>query len=269
MGRLLYFLHASQLIGILVVGAMVVSLLSGCRIAEIEHERATNEPGPITTAPEFLASTAMQTPPSPTPKPTKPIHLTIHAYDSDTLTPEQLLEFNDFVVIGTVVEELPAFWSTPDRKRPDNIHDFPQSGTIVTPYVIQLEVPENLKSLTGPVIPLVNVHDSSIQPIAKQVVVVTHGGRAGEDIVTNTGSDGAPLQMGERVLLAIADFPLISEAPHQLVPTTQGDGWWMHVKYTLMPEGDAVNYTGTQPSIDLVKAILKATAGDPTTAPAR
>lgn len=60
-----------------------------------------------------------------------------------TFRPELQVRGYDLMVIGRVIEELPARWTTSDGLRPADLSiEVPDQFTIITPYVLELNVPE-------------------------------------------------------------------------------------------------------------------------------
>lgn len=123
--------------------------------------------------------------------------LTMSVSYDPTFRPEEFVRSGDLLVIGQVVEELPARWTTPDGRRPpDLLADVPHPYIIVTPYVLELEVPDDLSTLTSPVIPLNDRGAAAFPSDAKRIVAVVIGGVVEKDSVVN-GSPWRLLSVGE------------------------------------------------------------------------
>jgi len=196
---------------------------------------------------------------------------TIQAAVDTTVRPEVIARSYDLLVVGRVVEELPAVWTTPDGRRPAVIgNNLPYPDAIVTPYVIELEVPDYLRPLTGPVIPLSKNGQAMRGVESNHIVAVVVGGTVGKDSFVNNTYSGL-LTVGEQILVVLVTNPTAQRVPSdqliqttprapsdQLVPTTAGPGWWIISHFVLNTDGTAKIYDKTMSATQLVRSILDA-----------
>lgn len=186
--------------------------------------------------------------------------LTMSVTVDTTFRPEESVRAGDLFVIGRVVEALPARWTTPDGRRPsDLLADVPHPYIIVTPYVLEFEVPDYLRSLTGPIIPLNDRGANALPADATRIVVVVIGGTVEKDSVVN-GSPWGLLTVGDRILVRLTETQAgKADVPsEQLVPTTAGPGWWEQMYFVLDDDGSATFYDQPQPAVEVVTEILDA-----------
>lgn len=253
---------------------LVVALIDGCGIREETQGQAgpTETAAAATETPTAAGATTTDpprgpeesTPLFPTVDPSQPFHLGIECDLGERLTADQVVESFDFVVLGQVIEDLPARWTTPDGQRPADPFDssvVPSRVTIATPHVVQLEVPKALNSLTGPVISLDTEETPLVPPGTDRVVVATHGGTVGQDSIFDT-CPATHLEAGEQVILGVRKalgYGLRDDVD-QRVPTESGDAWWVGMKYVLRPDGTAEDYQGPRPADEVIREILAAVA---------
>jgi len=183
--------------------------------------------------------------------------LTMNGHDDPTFRPERLVNAFDLFVIGSVIEELPARWTTPDGLRPASLdNEVPHPYTIVTPFVLELGVPDYLRSLTNAVIPLNEQGAAKLAADATQVVILIEGGTVGKDSVVNLPAE--PLMPGQSILIGLLDPQSIEPDPafeHQFV-TDAGPGWWGLTRFFLQDDGMATFYDQTLPAKEMVSRIL-------------
>jgi len=216
-------------------------------------------------SPEVVASpTAADVPPTVEPRATDPgwqdgFVLTMNGSYPMSVPPAGLARGVDLLVIGRVIEELPARWTTPDGLRPADLSaDVPDQFTIVTPYVLELDVPEYLRSITGPLIPLNDGGAAAYAATTESVTVVVEGGTVGIDSVVI--SPTYLLSVGDRVVLALvatrSDRAGVALEP--LVPTAEGPVWWGFNRIFLNDDGSAEFYDETLSAPEAVSEILDA-----------
>lgn len=152
----------------------------------------------------------------------------------------------DLIVAGTVVDILPAHWTTPDFQRPSNPWETNiEETTIITPVVIQVDLP-------------VLVNEADIDLSAGQLVLAAYGGSVGEDEVVTNSSDQR-FEPGERVLLGLTDRPHHSWENRRFFPTPLGPAWNVGIKWTLNDDGTALLAfwdAVPQPTEELIADIL-------------
>jgi len=171
-----------------------------------------------------------------------------------------LMDTYDVVVIGRVVESLPARWTTPDGLRPTDLYaEMPHPYTIATPYVVELELPDGLRSLPGAVIPLNGRAKELLGAMGDRIVIAANGGTVGKDSVVDSTESGL-LTVGDELLIFASMHRLDdSQAPpQQLLPTESGMGWWASYRYVLGKDGFATINDRTMPTARLAEEILTA-----------
>lgn len=187
--------------------------------------------------------------------------LTMNASYDPTFRPEQLVQGYDLFVIGRVVEELPARWTTPDGRRPlDLMADVPERYTIITPYVLALGVPDYLREMTGPLIPLNDRATTAFPAGTTRIVVIAEGGAVGKDSVVHVPSE--LLTVGERVLIVLVESldNRADVAFDHLVPTADGPVWWGVERFVLSNDGSATFYDQSLPATEVISGLLDARA---------
>jgi len=218
------------------------------------------------------ASPGVATPVEPTPAPPTEVGtpdesfpdgfvLTMNASYDPTFRPELLVQGYDIFVIGRVAEELPARWTTPDGSRPsDLLVDVPERYTIITPYVLELGVPDYLREMTEPLVPLDDRAAAAFPADTTRIVVVTEGGTVGKDSVVHVPSE--LLTVGERVLIGLVESRdnRADVAFDHLVPTAVGPVWWGVERFVLGNDGSATFYDQSLPATEVVSGLLDARA---------
>ncbi len=130
---------------------------------------------------------------------------------------DKVQRYSDLIIVGTVLDILPALWTTPDSQRPDNPHES-SSILIITPVRV------------------------SVEHVAKGTYDLPHvyfklpGGRIGQDCASVTGSGPRPaFRTGERFLYFINPSPDTSLQP------VSGDSRYHYYRaansYTVTPNG--------------------------------
>ena len=245
------------------LGAIAVVLLVAAACGEPE----TSSVGSDATASPVATATFEPTPTTvagatPTEDPfADGFVLTMNASYDPTFRPEQLVQGYDLFVIGRVVEELPARWTTPDGLRPaDLMGDVPDRYTIITPYVLDLGVPEYIRDLTGPLIPLNDRGASAYPADTTRLILAAEGGTVGKDSVVHSPS--YLFTVGERALIGLVETRTdrTNSALEPLFPMVDGPVWWAASRFILGDDGSAAFYDQSLPATEIVSGLLDALA---------
>ncbi len=175
----------------------------------------------------------------------------------------------DLIVIGRVVEALPARWTTPDGLRPTDFYaEMPHPYTIATPYVVELSVPDALRALPGPMIPLNDRAVALLGPVGDRLIVAANGGTVDKDSVIDSTESGL-LTVGDKILIFLSMHRVDdSQAPpEQLLPTSAGPGWWAAYRFILNEDGSATIYDRTFPAAEVAQEILPVLSDRPLASP--
>jgi hypothetical protein len=154
------------------------------------------------------------------------------------------------VVIGRVVELLPARWTSPDgAPPPDPTHVDQEQVTIVTPVVLEIESPSIWNR-------------DNVDVSSGRIVILAEGGQAGEVYITPP-TPWDRYTLGEKALVTVADVALADLIWrgywHNAIPSEYGQGWLPSAKYLLTPDGMAVDYYNqSQPLADVIASIQQA-----------
>lgn len=242
----------------LVAGAVVLAVLAaacGSGASETGEQASV-----LPTAPEGIVATATlgatvvateeptlppaTATPTRTPVPGPPINMQVIAeYVPYPPRIDHLVQSNDLIVVGHIIEVLPARWTTPDGVRPENPHTY--SYTIITPAVLEIE--EVLFDRAG------------LDLDGARVIVTTGGGVVGADSVT----DERALETGTRLFAVLAPY-----TDHSGKPLTLRDEriWYPHTRYTLTADGRAdpsIQIWETRATDELLDGIRAYVAGEP------
>lgn len=233
---------------LLIIGLGVAPII-GCGSADapLDAEQLASDTPTATT--EIIRGTvtpAVPTTPEPTeppvyhtPDPSEPFNYGQHVTMSNIFDPGSTVEWDQLIVTGSVAAILPARWTTPDGKRPDNPWEVvPEKVTIVTPIVIKLDAP-----------PIQNRTSESLE--SGRVVALINGGTVGQDSMTVHMPD-ASYTVGERILLTLStranSYGICPAGPIMV----NGDpGWWIGQKWTISDDGQATSYFGSGPLTEI------------------
>lgn len=162
----------------------------------------------------------------------KPINITISSLVV-SCTHEDLNNYSNTIVIGTVKEILPPKWNTLDGKRPSEANvKVDQSSFIYTDTVVSVD-----KYLKKP----------SESKESKEIIVRTVGGTIGADRVIS--EDEPSFKTGEKVLLYLTKDTINVDSEHYLV-TGSDQG-----KFKLTSDGKAVRPDETISQDELLRTI--------------
>jgi hypothetical protein len=192
---------------------------------------AVQPPNHQTPAPKPTPANVVPWTPVPTPRPEDPRCVT--GTSDKFVNPKLDTMWSSKVIIATVSAIFPTRWSTPDGLRPANPHDTQATWLIYTPVEVQVE-----QAFKGAVAPA--------------LLIAAQSGTIGEDCVRNDDGRNDFTRVGERVVLFL-DQPRY--APQHLNGTPL---WWLVERYTVTPEGNAINSADTRPLADLVAEITAA-----------
>lgn len=183
------------------------------------------EPLLPTPAPEFDVA-------EPTPNPDDPVHIGVAGEESGNI--EISTDQASIIAIGTVKQVMPARWSTPDGLRPANPRETSPEGylihTIFRPVL--LEVEQYLKG----------------EQSQRELLLFAWGGTVGADSVEISG-DPYEFREGERVIV----FLVPDHRTHNNSPLLG-----IVERYTITPDGQAVNSLRSVPLQELIKEIQEA-----------
>ncbi len=215
--------------------------------------------GATSTSTPGVALPTNEPPSSPVPSPTKApnvgFNLAVTADFGAPPTAEQFANWYDLIVTGTVIQILPAQWSTPDGTRPNDLDyaKVPDIYAIITPAVIELD--------GAPLIDRYGVDVSS-----GQIVVAAFGGQVGNDLIT-INDPSQQLSVGQHVLAGLSDRPSIGSdglAPYQ---TPAGPAWTLGLAYTITENGQLFPRIPQAEPIDaqtFIQAVIAASRSTPT-----
>lgn len=162
----------------------------------------------------------------------KPINITISS-SVVSCTHEDLNNYSDTIVIGTVKEILPPKWNTLDGKRPSEANvKVDQSSFIYTDTIVSVD-----KYLKKP----------SESKESKEIIVRTVGGTIGTDRVIS--EDDPSFKTGEKVLLYLTKDTINVDSEHYLVTGSEQG------KFTLTDNGEAIRPDETISQDELLKTI--------------
>lgn len=197
--------------------------------------------------------------PLPTPDPSSPYILFIEADLASPVPADELVRASDLIVEGTVRELLPAQWTTPDGRRPENPWvSVPDQFTIITPVIIELDLPLILDRVPEVFRPHV------VQAVeSRQVIVAAQGGAIQrDDEQYDEVRSEIPSQqyaVGERVIVALRVTPggVVTQ-----ITTSAGVAYAPMMKYVLTDGGTAVSITSegesSIPADELIANIQRA-----------
>jgi hypothetical protein len=171
--------------------------------------------------------------PDATQTPTRTFGITA-TYARAAIPPEQLVELSHLIVKGRVVAILPARWTTPDGKPPDDLDTAMDrwDATIITPVVIELD--------ETPIVSRVS-SDLPIDLTSQRIVLAAFGGQVGS-VRVETNVPEARFALGEHVLVMLRSYNAFGVKT--LVPTDEGLAWYVWHKYVLTTDGMAQSYDG-------------------------
>ncbi len=238
---------------LVIIGLSVVPII-GCGSADAPLDAgrlASDTPTPTTEIIRGAVTPAVPSPPAPTeppvyrtPDPSEPFGYGEHLLmATDTLSLRGVVEWNQLIVTGSVAAILPARWTTPDGKRPDNPWEVvPEKVTIVTPIVIELDAP-----------PILNRTSESLD--SGRVIALIHGGVVGEDSVV-IQVPWMRFTIGERVLLGLSTRAnSFGSNPSGAIMVDGSPGWWIEMKWTISDDGLATSYIDSKPLVDVVSGL--------------
>jgi hypothetical protein len=156
--------------------------------------------------------------------------------------PDGEAHLSDVIVTGTVVEVLPAQWTTADGlEPPGSCWSGYGEHLIITPVVIDLDAP-------------VMTHLNESDTPSGRVVVAVFGGRVGSSDWSGWGNE--PFVAGERVLISLyRQLFLMSD-----IPSPAGMIFWEgKMKFTVTADGMAVGYPNTyapEPVDEMIARII-------------
>lgn len=158
------------------------------------------------------------------------------------------------IATGTVVELLPARWTTPDATRPANPHDptqVPLTYTIVTP--IRIELDQQFFLTRGVDVPAEGI-----------LLIAAEGGQVGEDLIESE-RPWDQFAVGERVMVAVRGFHVSADSRFGApLDTDTGAMWSVINTFVLLDDGSAVDYDGnSRPIEDLMHDIEQRNAEVP------
>jgi hypothetical protein len=215
-------------LGILRRGSLSARLLSAVLASLLVI--GCGDPAPAPQAAQQPAETAK---PVPSVTPSPPFILSItgdYAYHPELEPfPIETVEQTHLIIQGTVVNILPARWTTPDGTRPVDPSRAVESreATIITPVVVQL---------TGPPIVDRRPPDLPIDVSSGEVVIAALGGQVGLDSI-RTDDWSQLFEVGDVVLVG-----LTSVSPDRaagLIPTERGPAWSVAFKFDVTTDGRA------------------------------
>jgi len=254
-------MRASRRLGAIVAVLLVVA--AACGEPEAVPPRGATVASPqATVSPEATAVIATAAPRATAARFPEGLVFSIMGQTDPTFRPDRLVRGYDLIVIGRVIEKLPARWTTPDRLRPADLYsELPHPYTIVTPWVLELGLPNELRALTGPIIPLNSRGATEFPADATRVVVLIEGGKAGKDIVENATVAVQPT-VGAQIVIGLHETRgEESDAPSERVlPTEAGPGWWGIAIAGLNDDGSATVYDQSLTANEVVSGILDALA---------
>lgn len=231
---------------LLIIGLGVVPII-GCGSADAlldARQLASDTPTPTTEIIRGTVTPAVPSTPapteSPTPDPNEPFNYGEFVTLAD-LGPSlgAFVDYSLLIVTGSVAAILPARWTTPDGKRPDNPYEVvPEIVTIVTPIVIELDAP-----------PILNRTSESLD--SGRVIALIHGGVVGDDSVT-IHAPWSNYTIGEMVLLTLSAGAGSSGIHTKGTLVVDGSpAWWIAMKWTITEDGQAISYSDTRPLVDI------------------
>ena len=244
------------------ISTMLILASCGNEDARIHGAQAAASPT-FELTPTFIAGTVtpaapitpvLEPTPTPwTPVPSDPFNYTYSmAYGVPPFSADALVSVSDIIATGRVAQILPSHWTTSDGSRPvDPWHTVPDQYTIVTPVVINLDVP-----------PLLNRPDADLS--SSQLVIATEGGQVGEDSVT-TNMTWDNYVVGDLVLVSVSTMRRLG--PQGLVQTEVGPGWATGMQWVLAADGTATSVGGTLQTTDLISQIQAAVQAIPAATP--
>lgn len=198
---------------------------------------------PNSTRPPTLTLPPIPTRSIPTPTPTfgpgDPYNIGIHgagSYGAGLAT-----QHSELIALGTVLEVLPARWSTPDGTRPPNPHQQPPPASIFRPVIFQ-----STQILKG----------QAPEPI---LYLCAGGGRVGADSVTYSGNNNYSFEVGEQCVLFLSPLrPTLRVNDQALFNIDE--------HFTILPDGQATNgfeRMTLQQLLDKVAAVLNTPRSSP------
>jgi hypothetical protein len=163
-------------------------------------------------------------------------------------SPEEIVAYASLIVVGRVVEILPAQWTTHDGTRPDK--PWTSGGySIITPALVELErvlLVDRLAVDLG---------------ADDRVVVAMFGGQVGDDLMA-TNDPSQHLESGARVLLVLTTRTYSQWSIQRLYPTAYGRAWNISAWYALTDHGMvrlAHPFAESLPTDELIARIIAAT----------
>ncbi len=219
------------------VSIVVIVLMGACGTADSSRSSGaggqitpTDAPNELNIQPTALATKGPEPSPMPisTQDPNAGFSLAISGTYINPSSAEEFVQWCDMIVSGTVIQILPAQWSTADGSRPADVSSktVPDKYTIVTPAILELDGA-----------PLVN--RLAADGVSGQMVVTTFGGQVGKDYMI-TEDPTQHLQVGQHVLLGLSDHAYPQAANQGRYQTTAGQSWTVVMVYTLTNDGKAV-----------------------------
>jgi hypothetical protein len=161
-----------------------------------------------------------------------PIHIHDDVHFGPPPTVEEVFHGAPLVVSGRVVEVLPAQWTTPDGKRPEN--PWTTGYHIITPAVIELDRPPIVDHAK------LEILDVDFDGAAgERVVVAVRGGQIGDDLTTTT-DPSQQLDVGTQVILRLSIHPHLQGDIQRRYETPYGPAWNVNYKFLITDDGEAV-----------------------------